>query len=201
MQLRHSPTSPFVRKVRIAAAVLGLDDRITLVPADTGDPDDPLRAQNPLGKVPALILGDGTAVYDSLVIVDYLDGLSDAAVLIPPHPDRTRVLVTHSLADGICEAGLLQVFEKRMRPEEKWHQPWLDNQAGKVARALDTFEASPPPQGGTPDVGTITLACALGYLDLRFEGAWRQSHPGLAGWLETFSARVPAFAETAPPTG
>jgi glutathione S-transferase len=94
------------------------------------------------------------------------------------------------------DAALLQVYEKRFRPAELHHQPWLEHQANKVDRALGVLEASPPPLEGTPHIGQIALACALGYLDLRFEGTWRDRYPRLVGWLDQFAAAVPIFQAT-----
>jgi len=100
-----------------------------------------------------------------------------------------------ALADGICDAGLLQVYEQRLRSPEMRSAAWVENQAGKVTRALATLEATPPVYE-RPRIGEIALACALGYLDLRFEGAWRAGHPALVAWLDAFAARVPAFEAT-----
>jgi glutathione S-transferase len=193
--LRSSPASPFGRKVRIAAAILGLAERIEVVAADTNDPDDSLRRQNPLGKIPALILEDGQAIFDSRVILEYLDGLADGG-LVPRDPAaRFKVLTLQALADGIMDAAVLQVYELRFREPAMRSAQWLDHQAGKVARALAALEARPP-EASARHAGAIALACALGYLDLRFGGLWRAAHPGLAGWLAAFSAGVPAFEAT-----
>ncbi len=193
--LRSSPASPFGRKVRIAAAVLGLSDRIDVVAADTNDPGDSLRRQNPLGKIPALILDDGSALYDSVVIVEYLDWLAGGGKIIPAAPERFRALALQALADGMMDAAILQIYETRFREPSQYVAKWVDHQAGKVDRALDRLEAAPP-AADARDVGAIALACALGYLDLRFAGRWRAGHPRLAGWLNGFAAGVPAFEET-----
>jgi glutathione S-transferase len=195
--LRTSPASPFGRKVRIAAAQLGLETRIAVVAADTGDPGDSLRRQNPLGKIPTLISEEGVAIFDSRVIVEYLDGLAGGGRLIPADlAVRIETLTLQALADGIADAALLQVYERRMRESAEQSAKWVDYQAEKVARGMAALEANPPRTGAT-DVGAIALACALGYLDLRFAGAWRKNHPGLVGWIEAFSAAVPAYAATA----
>jgi glutathione S-transferase len=195
MILRSAPASPFGRKVKIAADILGFHDDIEVVQADTNNPDPSLLAQNPLGKIPVLILADGTALFDSRVIVDYLDGLGGGHRLVPPAGEaRSRTLTAAALADGIAEAALLIVYEKRFRPPDLWSQPWLDRQASKVSRALKIFEAAPPL--GARDLAHIGLACALGYLDLRLEGKWRADHPALVAWLDRFAADVPAFEAT-----
>jgi glutathione S-transferase len=197
LTLRTSPASPFGRKVRIAAALLGLEGRIAVVPADTSDPADSLRAQNPLGKIPALIAEDGEVIFDSRVIVEYLDGLAGGGRLIPVDwSARVRALTLQALADGIADAAVLQVYERRMREPSERSAKWVEYQAQKVARALAALEANPPATGAA-DVGAIALACALGYLDLRFAGEWRRDHPRLVGWLSAFVAAVPAYAATA----
>lgn len=193
--LRSSPASPFGRKVKMAALEYGLMDRIEIVAADTTDPSDPLRQQNPLGKIPTLILEEGTTLFDSRVIVDYLDHLSGGKI-VPAGQERFLQLRLQALADGICDAALLQVYEGRFRPEEGRNANWLAHQEGKVARGLAALEAAPPAFPNRPHIGEIALACALGYLDLRFAGNWRAAHPKLVAWLEDFVARVPAFEET-----
>jgi len=197
MILRSAPPSPFGRKVTIAAAVLGLSSRIDIQPADTNNEADPLRAQNPLGKIPALVLDDGQTLFDSRVILDYLDHLAGGGRIVPQAPDaRFAALRMQALCDGILDASILQVYEARYRPEAIRHQPWLDYQAGKVTRALAALESEPQALDPVPHVGQITLACALGYQDLRFGGTWRASHPKLVAWLDRFAAQVPAFEET-----
>jgi glutathione S-transferase len=197
LTLRTSPASPFGRKVRIAAALLGLDGRIAIVAADAGDPADSLRRQNPLGKIPTLISEAGDAIFDSRVIVEYLDGLAGGGRVIPADlAARTRTLTLQALADGIADAALLQVYERRMREPAERSAKWVDYQAEKVTRALAALESKPPEVGAT-DVGAIALACALGYLDLRFAGEWRTGHPRLVAWLSAFAAAVPAYAATA----
>lgn len=195
--LRSSPPSPFGRKVKIAAAVLGLSDRIEVQRSDTNDPNDPVRRQNPLGKIPVLVLEDGTAIYDSPVILDYLDHLAGGGRIVPKEPAaRFAALRLQALCDGVLDACILQVYEGRWRPQEKHEQTWLDYQADKVRRALAAIESDPPALTAPPDVGQITLACALGYQDLRFGGRWRAEHPRLVAWLDRFAAQVPAFAAT-----
>ncbi len=199
MLLRSAPASPFGRKVKIAASLLGLSDEITVVQTDTLDPKDPLRSDNPLGKIPALVIEDGLVVHDSAVIVEYLDMRAGGGRVIPKGGlDRIRQLTLQSLADGLMDAALLQVYEGRWRDTEKHEQKWLQHQAGKVQRAMAYLEAHPPGLTEPIMVGQIATACALGYLDLRFEGAWRNDHPGLVAWLDAFAAKVPAFATTRP---
>lgn len=196
--LRSAAPSPFARKVRIAIKVLGFEDEITVEAADTLDPADTLRQQNPLGKLPVLVFEDGTTLFDSRVILEYLDQRAGGGRILPGGEARLPALRLQSLADGIMDAGILQIYEARYRPEEKHHQPWLDLQKAKVDRALAALEADVPSLGDPPNVGEIALACALGYLDFRFAGRWRADHPALVAWLERFAEAVPAFAETAP---
>src|SRR5918997_3912961 len=134
--LRSSPPSPFGRKVKIAAALLDLSDRITVERADTSDPSDPLRTQNPLGKIPTLILENGETLYDSRVIVEYVDELVGGGRLIPAGWSRFDALRQQALADGVMDAAILKSYEARWRPEERREQRWLDHQQGKIDRAL-----------------------------------------------------------------
>jgi glutathione S-transferase len=196
--LRSSAASPFGRKVKIAAALLGLKDRIKVVMADTLDPSDSLRGQNPLGKIPALVLEDGTTLFDSRVIVEYLDFMAGGDRIIPPVPARFEVLRLQALADGITDAAVLRVYEGRFRPPEKQEPKWLDHQSGKIERGLTAVENALPAIEAEPHVGAIALACTLGYLDLRAPG-WRAAHPMLGEWVDAFEKAIPAFAETRPP--
>jgi glutathione S-transferase len=197
--LRYSPLSPFARKVRIGAAALGLGDRIEVAPADLANPADSLRSQNPLGKIPCLVLPDGTAVYDSRVILEYLESLAAGPRLAPEPagPERLRVLTQAALADGIMDAAVLVVYEERYRPAEHVSAAWLDLQRGKIERGLAALAAAPPDPQRT-DLASIGLACALGYLDVRKQVDWRPRLPALVAWLERFAAHQPAFEQTRP---
>ncbi|SIQ32698.1 Glutathione S-transferase [Bosea sp. TND4EK4] len=169
--LRSSPASPFGRKVKMAALELGLMDKIEIVAADTTDPNEVLREQNPLGKIPTLVLEDGVTLFDSRVIVDYLDHLAGGGKIIPAGEARFAQLRLQALADGIADAALLKVYEGRFRAETERSANWVAHQDGKVARGLAALEAAPPAFPDRPRIGEIALACALGYLDLRFAGA------------------------------
>jgi glutathione S-transferase len=196
MKLYYSPPSPFSRKARIVASVLGLDDRIELVVADTNDPNGALRAKNPLGKIPTLERDDGSCVYDSAVIVACLDALAVGGKVIPADLEaRIAALTLEALADGLMDACILQIYEIRMRAENERSPNWVAYQQAKVLRALATLEAAPPSED-FGKIGQIATACALGYLDFRFEGAWRADHPRLVAWLDRFAAAIPAFAAT-----
>ncbi|MFG1352214.1 glutathione S-transferase N-terminal domain-containing protein [Xanthobacter autotrophicus] len=197
MLLRFSATSPFVRKVRIAAAILG--QTLEIEPADTLDPNDTLRRQNPLGKVPALLTDEGEVLFDSSVILAYLDFLAGSGRILPLDPKaRIAALRKEALADGMMDAGILLLYEARFRPAEKHEPKWLDHQEGKRTRALAAFEADAAPFDGTITVGDIALACALGWFDFRFEGKWRADHLRLVAWYEAFAAACPGFAESKP---
>lgn len=200
MILRSSPASPFARKVRMALIVLGMDKDVDVQGADTSDPSDTLRVQNPLGKIPTLVGEDGTAYYDSRVIVEYLDSRAGGGKLFPADPkarfDALRLL---ALADGGCDAALLMVYEGRYRDADKHEPKWVALQQGKVDRVLAQLEANPPAISGAPTVGQLAVACLLGYLDFRFAGKWRANHPNLVKWIDDFAAKVPAFNATRPP--
>lgn len=196
LTLRSSPASPFGRKVKIAAALLGLSDRIEIVNADTVNPDDSLRQQNPLGKIPTLILENGEVLYDSRVIVEYLDDLAGGGRVFPAGWDRFVALRQQALADGILDAALLYVYEGRWRAEDRQEQKWVDLQVGKIERSLAEAEARLSTPAPSLHIGHIAQACALGYLDLRLGGRWRDTHPKLVAWLADFDARVPSFAKT-----
>lgn len=195
--LRSSPPSPFGRKVKIAAAELGLLDTIEIRMADTNDANDSLRKENPLGKIPALILDDGMVLFDSRVILEWLDWTAGGGRVLPGEPDaRFAALRLQALADGVTDAALLIVYEGRLRAETERSAAWLAHQQGKIDRGLDALEATVPATDAPITVGTIALACSLGYLDLRLAGRWREGHPKLVAWLEAFAARVPAFEKT-----
>ena len=194
--LRSAPASPYGRKVKICASLLGLTEQIKIVEADTSNPDDPLRSQNPLGKIPVLVLEDGSTLFDSRVIVEYLDSLAGGGKMLPRGAKRFAALRLQALADGLCDAALVQIYETRWRAENMRDQKWLDHQAGKVERALAALEADAPKLTKQLHVGHVMVACALGYLDLRFAGTWRKKHPKLRKWLDKFTARVPAFEAT-----
>jgi len=195
--LRVTPLSPFGRKVRMAVSHLGLWDRIETVKADPMDPADALRRDNPLGKIPTLITDDGKPVFDSRVILEYLDHVAGGGRIIPAAwPDRVETLTLQAMCDGVMDACILIVYEARPPPPALHHQPWLDYQRGKAVRGLAAF-AKQPPDPARFDVGTITAACMLGYLDVRKQVDWRPEFPALVGWLDQFRARHPEFDATA----
>jgi glutathione S-transferase len=197
MILRNSAPSPFGRKVRIAAGVLGLANEIKVEAAETTDPKDTLRQQNPVGKIPVLILEDGATLFDSRVILEYLDHRAGGGKIIPAEaPARFAALRLQALCDGVLDASLLVLYEGRWRAAERREPKWLDYQNGKIERGFAVLEAEPPPIDRIPNVGQIALACLLGHRDFRFQGTWRAGHPKLVAWLDRFAAQVPAFEST-----
>jgi glutathione S-transferase len=199
MKLLSSPSSPFVRKVRIAAGMKGVLDRIEMQPTDTNKGGEDLYRQNPLGKIPCLITDGGMALYDSPVICEYLDTLAPEPVLFPKSgSERFGVLTQGALGDGILDAALLLVYENRFRPENMQVAGWIERQQSKIDRSLGQLEATSLTWSKSPDYGHLTLACALGYLDFRHEGEWRAKHPKLVAWLDRFAKAVPDFGKTMP---
>ncbi len=199
MTLRSSLTSPYGRKTRMAALVLGLMPRITVVTADTRDADDDLRQQNPLGKIPCLILGNGEVLYDSRVILEYFDALAGGGKLMPTGGfERYRALTLATLADGVADAALLTVYEGRFREPHQASEVWLSHQRGKITRGLAALAATPP-DAETTDIASISLACALSYFDWRKPYDWRPEFPALVQWLERFAAVEPTFLATRRP--
>lgn len=198
MKLHFSPTSPFVRKVMVAAHEKGLADRIDLTSPETMTTGE-LRADNPLEKVPCLVDDEGRALYDSHVIVDYLDSIGSGPVLTPTEPKaRVAVLLRHALADGLMDSAVAGVGEMR-RPEGLLWSDNLKRQKGKIERALDALEGQADAMGDTLDLGTLSVGCALGYIDFRYgDMNWRNGRPRLAAWYEAFAKR-PSMARTAPP--
>jgi glutathione S-transferase len=206
VKLRYSAASPFARKVRVAAMETGQDGEIEQIETMVWDPETDIATVNPLGKVPALTADDGLVLCDSPLICEYLDSRHEGARLIPPAgPERWQVLNLQALGDGIMDAAVTQMAERRTYPPEAQSEAWMDRQRGKIAAALDSLEQEAaagrldgPAAPGTVTLGTITLGCALGYLDFRFaEAPWRDGRPALAAWYQAF-ARRPAMVATEP---
>ena len=201
MKLFHNIASPFVRKVRVLAAETGLASRMELVQSvfTPVSPDTDLFASNPLGKIPTLMLEDGTALFDSRVICEYLDSLHAGPKMFPPEgAARWAALARQALGDGILDAAVGTRYELALRePSRQWPE-WIENQKQKYRRSLDTLEAEAATLDGPLDIGVITAACALGYLDFRYpDEAWRDKRPGLARWYASFSERD-SMRSTAP---
>ena len=202
MKLYYSALSPFVRKVRVAAMELGLDKKIELVTVATTpvamSPD--LAKANPLGKLPTLATDDGDLLFDSAVIVEYLDTVAGGGKIIPAKgPDRWRVKRTEALADGLMDAAVLTRYETFLRPPEKQWPEWIAGQQQKVNQSLDALEGQAWLFDDKLDAGKIAVGCALGYLDLRFADlGWRKKCETLGRWYDAFAKR-PSMEATKPP--
>ena len=196
MKLYYSPTSPYVRKVMACAVIRGLDGRIETHATNPHASPDDLVADNPLSKVPCLVTDDGVSLFGSQLICEYLDSLGDAAQLIPAHGAfRWRALKFQSLGDGILDAAVPCRGEQG-KPSEAAREAQIARYKTVMARAVDTLEADPPHKA--VDIGSITVACALGYLDFRFAAdPWRPKHAKLSAWYEAFMHNK-GLAETAP---
>jgi glutathione S-transferase len=200
MRLYHSPTSPFVRKVMILLIETDQAADVTIVPA-AGHPLDPGTmpvSDNPLGKIPCLVLPDGRALYDSRVICRYLDDRAGGR-LYPAAPALWDTLTLEATADGMLDAAVLMRYETHIRPAGSQLPDWTEAQWAKVARALDALDARWMAHlQGPLDMGHVAVGAALGYLDFR-HGArdWRAERPALAAWYADF-ARRPAMEATRP---
>ncbi|MFN4089161.1 MAG: glutathione S-transferase family protein [Alphaproteobacteria bacterium] len=203
MKLHYSPTSPYVRKVMVTAIEAGVDARIEKADAAASPVgvNPTLNADNPLGKVPCLVTDDGQALFDSRVICEYLDSVGGGKLFPAAGPARWTALRRQAQGDGLLDAALLARYETAVRPGDRLWPEWRDGQKAKMARALDAFETEADSLGDTIDIGTIAVACALGYVDFRFDAdRWRDSRPKLAAWFAGFAAR-PSMTATAAPTG
>lgn len=201
MKLYHAPTSPFVRKVMVVAHEAGLAAEIEIVfnAASPVSRDAELAASNPLGKIPVLALEDGTALYDSPVICEYLAARGSAPSLFPQGgPKRWEALTQQALGDGLLDAALSARYEAVMRPADKQWPVWREAQLAKIEGALQRIEAIVPTLDEAMTIGSITMGCALGYLDFRFaELGWRERCPQATLWFAAFDAR-PSMAATRP---
>lgn len=199
MKLRFSPTSPYVRKVRIVALETGLDSRIELQTTNAWAPDTDLPDDNPLGKVPALVTEGGEVLFDSPVICEYLDSLHDGHRLFPAAGGaRWSQLRLQALGDGILDAAVAKRIEASMRPEDKRWSTWIERQTRAVLRGLDALEGECAAWGTDFLIGQITVAAALGYLDFRDPDlGWRTGRPNLSAWYGAIATR-PSVAQTAP---
>lgn len=189
MQLYTSPTTPFGRKIAVLLHEKSLLDRITLTLA-SGTPLEPGTmpvAHNPLGKIPVLVLNDGTAIYDSRVITRFLDDHFDLGIY-PKGAALWDALTREAAVDGIIDAAVLMAYEMRLRPEDRQFAPWIEGQWSKITRTLDMFEAAP--LADEFDMVQIAIACALSYLDFRHDArSWRIGRPNLAAWSGAQSGR------------
>lgn len=201
MKLYHAPASPYVRKVMVLAHEAGLLDALEVETVTTSPaaPDAGVAQANPVKKIPALVTDEGMALFDSPVICEYLDSQHQGPKMFPePGAARWHALQLQAAADGLLDAAILIIYEGRIRPEELRFQPWVDAQMGKVDGALAALNGWSEDFGDRVDIGTISAACACGYLDFRFpDKDWRGPNRALATWYERFSAR-PSMQATKP---
>ena len=201
MRARINPASPFARKVRIVLRERGLSGQVEEVETSVSPvaPNADLARSNPLVKIPALILDDGTTLFDSRVVCEYLDTVGSAPRLFPAAgPERWNALRLQSLCDGILDAAVISRYELAVRPEALRWKDWIAGQRTKIDGGVDALEREQPSWGQAFGIGQIGAACVLGYLDFRFPDiAWRASHPGLAAWFEGVSKR-PSVRDTTP---
>ena len=203
MKLLYAQPSPFVRKVMVVLHEANVVDSVELVDG-FGSPVAPnpaVTGVNPIGKVPCLILNDGTALYDSRVVCRYLDRLHQLG-LYPTGDTEWATLCLEAHADGMLDAGISCVYELRCREEGERSETWRNGQREKIARGLDILENQWLTHlNGPLDIGQIGVGCALDYLDFRMEMGgwtdWRDGRPGLATWSETFLQRA-SMQATAP---
>lgn len=198
MKLHWSPKSPYVRKVMIVAHELGAVEQIECVRsvAAMSRTNPAIMADNPLNKIPTLVLDDGRVVFDSLVICEYLDMRFGQGTFFPADPDlRLEALTLHALANGLLDLLILWRNE-RDKPQDRQTGEWLDAFSGKAAAALDRLDGQASPIAAAPfAIGHVALGCMLAYLDFRFADlAWREGRPALAAWFDGFAARPSAMA-------
>ncbi len=196
MKLFHSPASPFARKVLACATTRGIAGQMELVEVNAQASPAALLAANPLSKIPALVTDDGVSLFDSPVICEYLDTLGDAPALFPPSGRvRWRALKFQAMADGLMDATVLRRGES-LRPQEPARDAGMARQQAAIVRTLRELDADLPHQ--TADIGSLAVACALGYLDFRFaHEPWRAANPALAAWAAAM-AEQPGLSATMP---
>jgi glutathione S-transferase len=185
MKLLYSPASPYSAKCRMAARHLGID--IDEAKTDTNAEPAELVDNNPLGKIPVLIRDGEPPIYDSVAIMHFLDRESGGKLYPKKDEKRTEAEVMEALCDGITDCLLAIMYERRFRPAEIVHQPWIDKQWSKVVRGLDHLENNLPKTDKKLNGGHFALAALIGYLDLRFAGQWAEGRPKLAAWPEKFA--------------
>jgi glutathione S-transferase len=203
MKLTFSPSSPFARKVRIAAIELGLIDRIEFVPTAVapGTPNDEYSKIHPLKKLPALILDNGEVIVDSYVIVEYLDELAGGGKLIPASgPARWKVKSDHSLSQGMLDSMLLCRYENMVRPEGLRWKAWSDDHWNRAWKGMARFEQQTEMLSRPFDISQIALTCVLGYADFRFaDCGWRKAYPKLDAFHQRMLERPSVKISVPPP--
>ena len=200
MKLRWAAGSPFVRKVMVTAIEAGLEDRIEKIETNYADPENEFVNDNPLGKVPALILDDGSVLANSPVICAYLDSLHDGEKLIPPDgPARWQALHLEGLGDGLCESAITIVREN-VRPEEKQWDAIRERQWSKFERTMGWLDNRAEILEGRITIGHVALGCAIGWTVFRLAdrlGDWQTRWPNIANWFAAFEQR-PSMRATMP---
>ena len=201
MKLIGSVTSAYVRKARVVLAEKKLDYQFEL--ENVWAPETNIASSNPLGKVPCLVMEDGSTMYDSRVIAEYLDTLTPVCKLLPANSrDRANVKVWEALADGVLDAGVLAYLERTWRPAGQQSQAWFDRQMGKVHGGLavmaENLGEQPFCMGIHYTLADVAVGCTLGWLAFRFPDiAWRDTHPNLARLFDKLSERQ-SFKDTVP---
>ncbi|WP_313034141.1 glutathione S-transferase C-terminal domain-containing protein [Massilia alkalitolerans] len=201
MKLIGSFTSPYVRKVRVVMADKKLD--VSFVQENVWVPETTIQQVNPLGKIPCLVMEDGSTLYDSRVIAEYLDTISPVCKLLPPNGrERTEVKVWEALADGVLDAAILVFIERRERSPEQQSAKWIERQMGKVHAGLREMSTrlgeSSYCMGIHYTLADVAVGCALGWLAFRFPDIdWRGDYPNLARLADKLAER-PSFRDTVP---
>lgn len=193
MKILYSPASPYSNKVRMAAHYAGIAAESVLTDTASNPPE--LIGNNPLGKIPTLITDGGKAIYDSRTIMHFLDRETKGKLYPRNAEKRTDVEILEALCDGICDSLLAIVYEKRIHPPEKIHQPWIDKQWEKVVRGLDYLEANLPKTASKLHGGHFALAAMLRYIELRFSGEWQRGRPKLKNWPKKFEKQFPDYGK------
>lgn len=196
MKILYSGPSPYGAKVRMAAAYTGI--ACESVSVATYDKPEQLISANPLGKIPTLVMEDGSALFDSRAIMQFIDRESGKKLFPRSAPKRTEAERMEALADGICDCLLAQIYEQRFRPAEKIEQSWLDLQEEKVTRAFDYLCAERISLPSKIHGGHIALRAMIGYRELRFGAKWSRAHSKLPSWAKRFDAKFPELATLIP---
>lgn len=201
MKLYYSAASPFVRKAVVTLHETGLAEGVALVDTASDPRAETLDQPNPLGKIPALETESGEVIFDSTVICRYLNRIAGAS-LYPAGTEEWEALTLEAAADGIMDAAVLMVYERRWRDPAHYSEQWVEGQWRKVTRALDHIERNWRARlDGPLNIGHIALGCALGYLDFRHDARnWREGRPRLTDWSAQIMARE-SFVATRPPEG
>jgi glutathione S-transferase len=195
MILRFLPHSPYARKVLVAAHELGQSDAFEVVTAHVFDPETPLQTENPLKKVPTLVLDDGQVLYDSTVICEWLDARDGGSRLFPAGEARWDALRLNALGDGLGQVATWNIRE-RYKPENERSDTYIAYYERTLHRSLEALDGEVGGYGDAFQIGQISVACALSYIDLRYPDMdWRAVHPGLGAWYDRACER-PSMAAT-----